>query len=249
MATNATTRNWRIQMGKSIATLIAVITLAAASTVDAEVILSSSFTGVDKTDGSAPYTATNITWDTVSGIDAPAGDLTFVDADTPTTNVNGFFDVTANEIDVNYNQTTEGPWQTEIALVLDSATASIDLTQIVLGMRLTNGSGADNSTSSKSGRMTVEVIGSSSGSLGVIDPGNLSYPSVSYTRTIDLSSFDSLTNSETYTLVIEARGAGHGHHKSLQNLSLEGDITPVPEPAALALLGLGGLVIAARRRE
>ncbi len=47
--------------------------------------------------------------------------------------------MSADEIDVNNNMTAGG-WDTSIALVLDGATASIDLTTLVLDMRLANGS-------------------------------------------------------------------------------------------------------------
>ena len=50
-----------------------------------------------------------------------------------------FHNVSADEIDVNNNMTAGG-WDTSIALVLDGATASIDLTTLVLDMRLANGS-------------------------------------------------------------------------------------------------------------
>ena len=213
----------------------------AASHADAAVVLADDFSGVSKV-GS---TATIGGWDTVDGIDAPSTALSFKDGDSASTV--GFHNATANEIDVNNNMTAGG-WDTSIALVVDAGTASIDLNTLVLDMRLINGSGGPNTTGSKSGRMIAELVGSSSGSLGTVDPGNSGYPSVAYTRTLDLSSLPSLDSSETYTLVIQARGTGHGHHKSLQALELSGDITPVPEPAVFSLLGLAAFSLLRRRR-
>ena len=225
--------------------LAALVCTSTASIANASVVLSSDFTAVDPTDTVAPFTAANITWDTVNGINTPAGELTFTDPGGG--DVDGFFS-TANEIAVDYNMTSDGPWTTSLALVLDGSTASIDLTTVDVGLRLTNNAGANNSTSSKNGRTTIELIGSVSGSLGLVDPGNSNYPSVEYTRNIDVSALPSLDTSEDYTLVITTFGTGFGHNKSLQALAVNGDITPIPEPGSLALLGLGGLLVARRRR-
>lgn len=213
----------------------------------AAVILSSDFTGVDTSDATAPYTATNITWDDVNGIATPTGDLTFINPTGPS-NVNGFF-TGADQISVNYNMVNNGPWQTEFDLVMENAITEIDLTQIEVDLRLTTGSGSDNTTTSKNGRTTIELVGSVSGSLGTIDPGNSSYPSVFYTRTLDLTSLPTLDASETYSLLITTYGTGHGHNKSFIGFSLEGDVSVIPEPASLILLGLGSTLMLSRRRK
>ena len=223
---------------------------AAMTTASAVVILSDTFDGVDKSGSAATFDS----WDTVNGIDVPAASLSFFDANgTPAVSDDGasplsFFDVTADQIDVNQNM-NNGGWRTSITLDLDGSTSAIVLTTLTLDMRLTTGSGTDNTTSSKNGRMTLELVGSTSGVLGTIDTGDASYPTVNYQRVLDLSSLATLGTTETYTINISALGSGHGHNKSLRGLSLEGNVTAVPEPSVVlyALLG-AGLVLLRRRR-
>lgn len=222
--------------------------LAASS--HAAVILADDFGDAVKTSSPATFGS----WNTVSGINTPASSLTFVTAGDTAASIDdgselSFHNNAANPgmIDVNYNMTSGG-WRTSINLVLDGSTSSIDLTSISLDMRLTNGSGASQTTGSKSGRMTLELVGSSSGVLGTIDPGNSSYPTVDYTRVLDLSALPTLDTSESYTINISALGTGFGHHKALDALSLEGDISAIPEPSTLLLGGFGLVVLMRRRR-
>jgi hypothetical protein len=218
----------------------------------AAVVLADTFDDVVKTSSAATFASG---WNTVTGINAPASSLSFVNAaGTPASADDGasltFFNNALNTgmIDVNNNMTAGG-WRTSISLSLDGSTTSIDLTTLSLDIRLTNNSGAGQSTASKSGRMTAELVGSSSGVLGTIDPGNSSYPSSNYNRTLDLSSLPTLGTLETYTLNISALGTGFGHFKALSALELNGDITAIPEPSALTLLGLGACALLLRRRS
>ena len=231
-------------MKKFLALSIALLTLAGL-TAQAAIILSDDFADVVKTSSPATFASG---WNTVNGITAPASSLTFFNASfTPASSDDGaelgFHNNGLNPgmIDVNNNMTAGG-WRTSIALVLDGSTGAIDLTSLSLDMRLTNGSGAGQSTSSKSGRMTVELVGSSSGVLGTVDPGNLAYPTVDYPRTLDLSGLHAVGTSEPYTMNISALGTGFGHHKALDALTLEGTVTAIPEPGSLALLASAGLL-------
>jgi hypothetical protein len=224
----------------------------AVGSANAAVILADAFTDVVKTSSPATFASG---WDTAVGINAPASSLAFADAndtaassdDSGTLN---FHNNGANSgmIDVNNNM-TDGGWSTSISLVLDGSTSSIDLTSLSLDIRLTSSTGNTQSTSSKSGRMTAELVGSSSGLLGTIDTDNASYPTSDYNRTLDLTSLPNIDTSETYMLTISALGTGFGHHKALDALTLNGDITAVPEPSSAALLGLGGLALILRRRK
>ena len=71
--------------------------------------------------------------------------------------------------------------------------------------------------------------------------------------TIDFA--DVALGAGTYTLRIEAGdkpgvGANEtGNHTGIDNLSINGTATLIPEPASLALAGLGMLGVIARRRR
>jgi len=201
--------------------IMACVVATAAGPARADVVLASDFTGVDVSDDTAPYTATNITWDTVTGIVAPVGELTFVD---PTGgDIDGFHNV-ADEISVDYNLPQQGPWSTSILLELDTATTSIDLTTLDFNWRVTNNAGASSTPQSKTDTWTAEIIGSTSGSLGTAVIGPSAPGSPLQLRSIDMSEF-TLDNTETYTLTLRIDGYNWGHNASIQDISLSGDIT------------------------
>ena len=198
----------------------------------ATTILADNFSDVVKVDN----TASLVAWDTVNGIDTPATSLAFFKGGTTT--AAKFHNVTAGEIDVNNNMTAGG-WDTSFLLDLKDSTALIKLSSIAVDLRLTSNTG-NAQTSGKSSRVTVELVGNISGSLGKIEPGNRACPTGVYTSTLDLSSLPTLDGSETYTLHLKARGTGSGHHKSLKNFELKGFIATVSasSPALHAPIGV-----------
>jgi len=222
----------------SLATAMGTLALAATS-ANAAVILADDFTG-------RSLSGTNATiggWDTANGITAPSTTLTFKDGDSAT--LLSFFDVSAGHIDVNNNMNSGG-WDTTVTIAVGAA--NIDLTTLDLDLKLISGSGGDQpDPNNKVGQMLVEIFDAGLVSVGQDDlGGNVAYSSVSYSRQLDLTGTTLLAN-QTYTMVLQARGSGDGHHKAFDALSLNGDV--VPEPSSAALLGLGGLALLRRRRK
>jgi len=69
------------------------------------------------------------------------------------------------------------------------------------------------------------------------------------TSGIETITFDTpliLTSGESYEVVILAEGVGPGNNTGLDGLTLNGVF---PEPASLAMMGLGGLMMLRRRRS
>ena len=186
---------------------VAIVLIGMPSLTNAEVILADELNDVAVI-GPSNTSASIGSWDTVTGVTAPSTTLTFQNGTDGTTTL------TSGEVLPNNNMTAGG-WDTSIVLDLDGSTQSIDLTSLVIDFRLANSAGADNTTQNKSGQVLVELSGSSSGVLGTVDlGGNQSYPTVQYTRTLDLTGLPSLDTSETYTFTIQARGIDWGHFRN-----------------------------------
>lgn len=68
--------------------------------------------------------------------------------------------------------------------------------------------------------------------------------------TMDLSSIAIFTNTLTFRLVpFDGGETSTGRRLRIWDLELNGTVSEVPEPASLALAGLGGLMILGRRRQ
>jgi hypothetical protein len=247
MKTNMT-RNTTTTLTLSAAAIVALFVTATGA--HAAAILADEFDdiAVDGTQKAATIGA----WDTVAGINAPSTTLTFQNGTDGTTALNLWDHVLQTNVPAGEvfprNNMTSGGWDTTIQFTV-LANTEIDLSNIVLDLRIGGSSGGDNTLNSKNGNEIIDLIGSVSGSLGSVTTPTNSYPTVEYTRTVDLSSLPTLDDSETYFLVIKERGYGFGHYKSFQAVALNGNITVIPEPSTMALVGLGSLLLIAGRRR
>ena len=229
---------------------IALTATLGADTADAATILATDFNTVTTTNGAT--TASDIVWNTVNGIDTPGTSLTIQDVlPEINTNHNSDFHADSGELNVQRNHINEGDWFTTIEdVAIAAGTASIDLTSLSISLNATINGGTPQSGSKVVG-IDVEVFNSSAASLGsasasLSDPGGGTGTLV----TVDLTGLSSLTAGDTYDIVLTifTPTTTEGQNTSADNLTLNGDITPVPEPGSLALLGLGGLLIVRRRR-
>jgi len=213
-------------------------TLALATTSANAVILADDFTGVDLTTDGIAVVAGGA-WDTENGVSADTSILL---------NKDHRFAVFAGVINPDQYANT-GSYIGTISLTVMGS--DINLTSLDLEYKLLDGNGnAQANSNNKSGFTTVKLDGS--GVIGSIPlspytaiPGDTN---IDIDRSVDLTGTTLLAN-QSYTLTIESGGdGGDGHFKSIDSLTLNGDVV-VPEPSSTALLGLGGLALLLRRRK
>ena len=229
----------------SIPTLVAL--LLAAAPAPAAVLLATDFTGVAANDTAAPYVATGISW-TTSGLTLESADLTFAGPTGP----NGFITggTAADNIQVNRNIETAGPWSTTLTI---TPAAELDLANFTLFYRAINGGGA-NQVAQKDALVTLTLfLGSGTGgtNLGsfsdlVVDPGGGT--AAGDTADVGLGTLGNLAAGQAYTFQLttaENTDTG-GNNWAIDDLVLNG--SAVPEPGSALLGALGALALLRRRR-
>jgi len=137
---------------------------------------------------------------------------------------------------------------------LDAGTQTISLTSLNLFALAVNSSGADRHVNTNTPTTwTLSITGDGSygtQSASVVDVFAAQPVQGTADPVIDLSSLGDLVAGENYTYRMSmVRNSGEIMFLTLDSFSLEGDITPVPEPSTTALLGLGGLALILRRRK
>ncbi|MBI1336287.1 MAG: PEP-CTERM sorting domain-containing protein [Phycisphaera sp.] len=66
---------------------------------------------------------------------------------------------------------------------------------------------------------------------------------------LDLSAYTDISVATTFRIELFTTGNSGGNWNGIDNITLNANVNSVPEPASLALLGVGGLLIAGRRRR
>jgi hypothetical protein len=232
-------------MYKTLTTVLAAALFVGMSSAQADIILADDFAGV----GKATNTATIASYDTQNGVTAA---LTFTArTGTDGTGAAANFEARANELDPD-SRNDKG-WNLTSSLSLDAGTQSISLTSLNLFALAVNSSGNDRHVDSNTPTTwTLSITGDGSygtQSASVVDIFAQQPAQGTADPVIDLSSLDDLVAGENYTYRISMmRNSGTYMFVTLDSFSLEGDITPVPEPASLALVGLGGLMMLRRRK-
>ena len=235
----------------------ALITAAALSqaallgTAHADVIASTDFDGRTLT-GSSNHIATNLNW-TTNGVADP-GDLVAIR--TTSNDVNqALFDNTAvaqNMFAPAWNYGNNGGfWSTEVDITVLPG-FDVTLTDVTFDYWALSGAALPQGVTRRADFIVTlfdptgsVVAGGSIGSIDVVGGNNTAAPVVS-----TFGAPVALTDPGTYTIQItagEIAGVNEtGNHAAIDNLVING--TVVPEPGSLALLGLGGMMIARRRR-
>jgi|OM-RGC.v1.011702519 PEP-CTERM motif. len=232
--------------------VLAAMVFTSAASASAAVILATDFTGNAR--DNLTNTVSNISWDTVDGINTPANSLVFVGSGSTDLN---FQSSSTDFVNVAYNLSfaDQGPWSFTVEdVTLDAGTSQVELTTASLLMNATSGSGSPQ-ISIRNLQLTVEVIGLASGSLGSFtesfdEPSN----GTGSTYEVDLSGLtENLDSSQTYDFVFTVSSTfTSGVNASIDDLVINGNIiTAIPEPSSLLLGGLGllGFIGLARGRR
>ena len=211
-----------------------------ANSAGAAVLASTTFDGRT---ASGP-TASNLNW-TLNGLQDP-GSITNVGAN--------LFDATAL-VQNNYTPglntgNINSSWLATVNITIDPGYI-VTLEDVTFNSVSVNGSQAENVN--RRNDYTVSLFNPSDILIDEVTIGDTLAGTVAGQPLVSFDLADTALNLPgTYTLKI--RGGDFvdpdetGNHTGIDNLSINGTATLVPEPGSLALLALGGLIIARRRR-
>lgn len=216
------------------ASAAALIILSASATANADVILSTDFTGRTV----SGTTASNITW-TTNGITDP-GNLTVVNI-TQGAGDGNLFDFAANQghFAPANNVGNGGEW--EVPITFTTLGDPIELTDVVWEYTNFGNTGNVQGVARENG-LTVSIEGPGGALLAPVENSlDAITGSLIFVTPVTLDA-----NTE-YTITFNADGIEPGSNTSIDALTVNGEV--VPEPTSLALLGLGGLLAARRRND
>jgi len=242
------------QVQSRLISLVLSAALLSAAPASAAVLLYTGFTGATVNGGNASQ-ADNISW-TENGLSAPTSlSLENVVANQGDGNlfggtgtyhvVNGYFGGNTNIS----RSPSDGQWGVTIAVTVGGSDVILD--DIVVNLHHTgNGGTAPNTASQAQTHIALDIINPSGPT--TLDSVQLSgltdTTGLGADRTFTMTSPLTLTAGNTYniTFLVDSP-VTWGHYAVFDEITFNGSIA-VPEPASLALFGLGGLLLFRRRR-
>ncbi len=213
------------------------------------VILADDFTGV----GKSTNVATIGSYNTQNGITASLSFTSRTGTDGTGAAANYFTNAsTAGEL--SPDSRNDSGWNLTSSFSLAAGTQSIDLTSLNLFALAVNSSGGDRNVGSDTPTTwTLSITGDGSygtQSASVVDVFAQQPAQGTADPVIDLTTLGDLVAGENYSYRISMkRNSGDYFFITLDSFSLEGNITPVPEPNAAILLGLAGTLLLLRRKR
>lgn len=226
-----------------------VAVLLSTTVAQSAIILADDFAGV----GKAANVATIASYDTQEGVIAGLTFTARTGTDGTGAAANYFTNAPTND-ELSPASRNDNGWNLTSSFALDADTRSISLTSLNLFALAVNSSGSDRNVNSDTPTTwTLSITGDGSygtQSASVVDIFATQPVQGTADPVIDLSSLGDLVAGENYTYRISMqRNSGTFMFVTLDSLSLEGDITLIPEPSSTALLGFGAVALMLRRRR
>jgi len=179
---------------------------------------------------------------TMTGIDWTGDDLVAVIPNTEVTTVAsnnaGYFTsgFGATGFAPDQNIENEGPWSATFEIVLNGTTTGT-LTSIAFDYAALNNSGGSQGSNFRAQNFDITVNGN------VYDAQQ---QTTAVNGSLTFTDAAALNNGLNQIVITSSEVSGPGYNMGIDNLVFNGDL--VPEPTSLALLTLGGLLVARRRR-